>query len=333
MVVQGGVLRRKLSTARTAVAEGDTGARAWRVAFARAAREVIGLDMAVAALRDDRQSLGELLDQIPDHALLALLEGPQQSLGLLVLSPAALAAVIEMQTIGRLAAQPGASRRPTRTDAAMSARLVDHALALLDTALASSADLVWAGGFRYASFLDEARALGLLLEDVPWRVLDCTLELAGGSRQGQVLLALPAEGRGPAPVHTPTMSDSGPGSWQSQLQIAIMGSEVTLDAVIGRLKLPLGQAMALEPGMLLPLADGGGLDRVAIMGAGGAVLAGHGRLGQHRGMRALKLHPRSGAGPATPTLTEPQLVAQSTPTQARPDPAATAPQPPIARSA
>lgn len=329
MVVQGGVLRRKLSATRAATPEGDTGARAWRVAFARAAREVIGLEMAVATLRDDRQSLGELLDQIPDHALLALLEGPQQALGLLVLSPAALAAVIEMQTIGRLGPHAPALRRPTRTDAAMSARLVDHALALLDTALASSADLVWAGGFRYASFLDEARALGLLLEDVPWRVLDCTLDLASGSRQGQVLLALPAEGRGPAPSSAPPVEEAAGGSWQTRLQAAVMGSEVTLDAVIGRLRLPLGQALALEPGMLLPLADGGGLDRVALIGAGSAVPAGHGRLGQHRGMRALKLHSRAAAGSPAPAPAAPAAGIQAP----RPDPLAPATVHPITRSA
>ncbi len=313
--------------------EGDTGARAWRVAFARAAREVIGLETSMAALRDDRQSLGELLDQIPDQALLALLEGPQQALGLLVLSPAALAAVIEMQTIGRVGPQAPPLRRPTRTDAAMSARLVDHALALLDTALAASPDLVWAGGFRYASFLAEARALGLLREDVPWRVLDCSLDLAGGARQGQVLLALPAEGRGPAPTSMPAEPETGAGSWQARLQVAVMGSEVMLDAVIGRLKLPLGQAMALAPGMLLPLADGGGLDRVAIMGAGGSVVAGHGRLGQHRGMRALKLHPRGGAATGAPALDPQTSATGATSTAQRSDATAPATVQPIARSA
>ena len=289
MSEQGGVLGRKLAAARPVETGTETGARAWRVAFARAARDCFGLDLAVPILRDDRRSLGELLDLVPDRALLAVLEGPAQGLGLLAMSPDLLAAVIEMQTIGRVGATPPLPRRPTRTDAAMSVRLIDAALTTLETALASSPDLTWTAGFRYASFLEDPRPLGLLLDDIPYRLLACDIDIADGARQGRLLLVLPAEGRGPKPLpalplgETPVTSQA----WTAAMQGAVLGSEVALDAVIGRLRLPLSQAMALEPGMIVPLTEAR-IDQVSLLVPGRAAIA-VGKLGQHKGMRALKL--------------------------------------------
>lgn len=316
MAEQGSILRRKLATARPVETGAETGGRAWRVAFARAARDCIGLDLAVPILRDDRRSLGELLDLVPDRALLAVLEGPGQGLGLLAMSPDLLAAVIEMQTIGRVTATAPLPRRPTRTDAAMSARLIDVALATLETALATSPDLTWTAGFRYASFLDEPRPLSLLLDDVPYRLLVCDLEIGGGVRQGRVLLALPAEGRGPKPAPAPP-ADETPvtaQAWAAAMQGAVLGSEVTLEGVIARTRLPLAQAMALEVGMILPL-KGARIDQVAVSVPGGVVVA-TGKLGQHKGMRALKL--RRVQGEDTRPQTAPGSDRAATPAALRP---------------
>jgi flagellar motor switch protein FliM len=114
-----------------------------------------------------------------------------------------------MQTMGRISPQPPVPRKPTRTDAAMVAGFVDSALQDLELSLASDADLIWAGGFRYASYLDDPRPLGLLLEDVPYRVLAAEVSLSRGAKAGQVLLALPAEGRGKRPS-APRPPASGP---------------------------------------------------------------------------------------------------------------------------
>lgn len=334
MTDQGGVLRRKVVAARPPETGTETGARAWRVAFARAARDCIGLDLAVPVLRDDRRSLGELLELLPERALLAVLEGPGQALGLLALSPEMLAAVIETQTIGRVAATPPAPRRPTRTDAAMSARLIDAALAGLESALACSPDLTWTGGFRYASFLDEPRPLGLLLDDVPYRLLSCEIDIAGGARQGRVLLALPAEGRGPKPAPRPPAdeTESTAQAWQAALNGAVLGAEVVLDAVVGRIRLPLAQAMALEPGMLLPLGDAR-VDGVALVSPGSGRIA-TGKLGLHKGMRALKLRRIQGEALPEPVADRPPMPARATAIPAAT--ATTQPQaapPPLARSA
>jgi flagellar motor switch protein FliM len=145
-------------------------------------------------------SLTELLELPEELALLAVVEGPGDGLGLMALTPPVLASFIEVVTTGRLSRAQAQPRKPTRTDAAMAAGLIDSILTELEVALAGGADLSWAGGFRYASFLPDARPLGLILDDQAYRVLTVALTFAtgAGARQGEVLLALPARGRAKA---------------------------------------------------------------------------------------------------------------------------------------
>ncbi len=162
------VLRRKLARAGAAGSDGGPGAdHGWRLAFARGARDGAGLMVDVVSMSVARRSLAELLELPPERALLALLDGPQGGLGLMALSAEVMSALIEMQTTGRVSAAPVLSRKPTRTDAAMVAGVVDRALEELESILAEEADLIWAGGFRYASFLEDPRPLAFCWRTSP----------------------------------------------------------------------------------------------------------------------------------------------------------------------
>ena len=57
-----GVLRRKIELSTTLSQGPETGARAWRIAIARAARDQVGVLLDTVTLRDDRLSLVELLE-------------------------------------------------------------------------------------------------------------------------------------------------------------------------------------------------------------------------------------------------------------------------------
>lgn len=290
------IIRRKMARAVPAGGEGGPGAdHGWRLAFARAARDCTGLLVEVASMKLHRRSLAELLELPPDRALLALLDGPQGGLGLMAMSAGVMAALIEMQTTGRVSASPPPSRRPTRTDAAMVAATIDRAMEELDILLAEEADLVWAGGFRYASFLEDPRPLGLLLEDQPYRVLTAELALEGGTRHGGLLLALPAEGKGlrPALLRPRAEKEGAAPGFSAALEGAVMGAGCVLQAVIGRATLPLHEVMALQAGQVLPLPDAA-LDRIALEALDGQRLA-RARLGQNKGMRALRLVQEAGA--------------------------------------
>jgi len=286
------VIRKRLLAARAEQAEGTPGAdRAWRLALARAARDQIKVPLDITALSIGRHSLAELLELPPERALIGVLEGPAQTMGLFVAAPAVLAGLIEVQTLGRVSPLPAMPRRPTRTDAAMVAEMIDVALKGLETGLAEEADLVWAGGFRYASFLEDARPLGLLLEDEPYRVLRTEVSLAGGAKSGTILLAFPAQGRGrePAPKpDAPALPDPGP-PFAEALAERVSGADCALDAVLARLTLPISALMTLQPGEVLPLPMAA-LDRITLEGIDGRRLS-MGKLGQNRGMRAVRLTP------------------------------------------
>jgi flagellar motor switch protein FliM len=294
------VIRRKIDRARLPQPEGAPGAdRGWRLALARAARDAMGLDLEVRRLQVMRVSLGELLDIAPDRALVSVLDGPQGGLGVLLLAPTVTAALIEMQTLGRLASQPPAPRKPTRVDAAMVAGVIDRALAGLDDTLAEEADRIWAAGFRYASFLEDLRPLALLLEEESYRVLLADVVVGAGAREGQVILVLPALGRGEHAASASAEAEAAP-QFTMALAAQVQQVDCRLDAVIGRVTLPIRQIMGLQPGDVLELPFSG-IDTVSIETMDGRRIS-SARLGQNRGMRALKVleADRANSGSAVP---------------------------------
>ena len=197
--------------------------RAVRMALARAGQGVPGLDLRITELTDGRHVLAELLDMIPDHALLAMLEGPAEGLGLVAVAPPVLSGIVEVQTTGRLAKDERPPRKPTRTDAAMTVGLVDQALTELNEELADTSDIVWAGGFHFASFLDDPRPLGLLLEDIAYRVFTVTVTLGDGGRNGRSCWRFRPRGgercprRPPLPLPSPmsARTRNGPARWKT----------------------------------------------------------------------------------------------------------------------
>jgi len=294
--VAGEIIRKKVAAARSNQPEGGPGAdRAWRLALARAANDILALPLEVARLSVNRRSLAELLELAPERALIAVLEGPAEGLGILMLSPPVLSAMIEMQTIGRVSSSAPPVRKPTRTDASMVADMIDQALQELESGLESDPDLIWAGGFNYASFLDDPRPLGLLLEEEHYRVIQAELRLGNGAKSGGVMLALPAEGRGRAPKPAPTATPAPVAAalFSKALSDQVMRTEADIAAILHRFTVPLSFVMALKTGDLVPLSTAA-LDRIVLEGLDGRPLA-SGRLGQNRGMRAVRLAPQAAA--------------------------------------
>lgn len=311
-------IRRKIEAARVPVDEGaPTASVVWGVALARTSSLRLALDLAVTGMADRRASLAEVLELQPERALIAVLAGPGEGLGVLSLSPEVLAGLIERQTLGRVTDVPALPRRPTRTDAAMVGGLVDAALAAMDAGLVAATDRVWASGFRYASFLADARPLGLMLEDVAYRVLQADVALQGGAKTGAILLVLPAEGRASPPAPSPVAAEGLAAIlvFQAAMAEQVKASDATLNAVIARVTLPLALAMALGVGEVIRLGAAA-VDRIDLEGIDGVRMAG-GRLGQNRGMRALRLTEDAvpaarGHGGVVPGLASVEAVMQRT---------------------
>lgn len=303
---QGNVIRRKLGVAQAEAAratEGRPGAdQSWRIGLARAARDRVKLALDVPKLSLDRMSLAEVLELAPERGLIAVLEGPAGALGVVMLSPDVLAGMIEAQTTGVVTAQPAPQRRPTRTDAAMAAGLIDGALEELERGVDGLDDCLWAKGYRYASFLEDIRPLGLLLEDVVYRLFRAEVDLALGAKKGSIFMALPAElHTGKEKPSEALRAASAAALFHKGLALQVLGADCQLDGVLARTQLSLSQIMDFEIGQVLAL-PGAAVERISLEGLDGRKLC-EGRLGQNRGLRAIRLsEPVSAvaAGPVVP---------------------------------
>ena len=313
-------MRRKLGAAKAETAaratEGKSGPDpSWRLSLARAARDQLKLALDVQSLRIDRMGLSEVLELCPDRGLLGVLEGRGDALGVMMLAPDVLSGMIEAQTTGRVIPGPASARRPTRTDAAILAGMMDEALGNFEKAVAGTEDDLWASGYRYASFLEDARPLGLLLEDQPYRVLRAEVALAQGAKAGMILLALPAEGTAPRLRRRSTdkPEDEGSGQFAAEFCDQVMSADCQLEAVLSRLSMPVSEVMNFEVGQMLTLT-GAGVDQISFEGLDGRRIW-QGRLGQNRGLRAVRLTEAQGGLEGLAA----EMIANATPVSAHMD--------------
>jgi len=294
-----GVIRRKIDTGKldaSAARAGDAAGgvlapdRALRLALGRAAQTEMALALIVTGLREDFRSLAELLELTEPGMFFGVLEGRGEALGLMALAQPVLAGLIEHQTTGEISEHAQVSRKPTRIDAAMTMPLIDRIMDELEQALTGPEDAGaqdWARGYRYASYLDDPRPLGLLLDDRRYRVFRAEVALGSAARAGGIVLALPADlpqvlRRGALPI-----VDAKP-AFSDDLRAVVMDAPARLEAVLTRLRLPLQAVSGWVPGILVPLP----LARAAEMtleAPRGRVLA-QVRLGQCAGARAVRLN-------------------------------------------
>jgi flagellar motor switch protein FliM len=287
----GVALRRKL---RAPSVGGDAGAgRAWRTALQRAAESIARTDLAVLSMADRAVTVAELMDMPGPHSLILLLDGPCGHTGLCILSAPLLAALVETMTLGQVLRAPPVPRAPSRTDSMMAQTFIDTALRQAEGLLMTDPDLAWISDFQQAGHLTDPRPLGFMLDDVPFRLITAQVALGGGVRTGDLMLILPADGRGRAP-RPAQAAPTRPGlPFRQALAEQVAGAEVRLDGVIARLSEPLSRLMALVPGDVLALPDAR-LDLVAVVAIDGTTVA-RGRLGQAGGQRAIRLTQIDGA--------------------------------------
>ncbi|WP_157973492.1 FliM/FliN family flagellar motor switch protein [Tropicimonas sp. IMCC34043] len=273
-------------------------ARALSSALAKAASSVVSIAVRVTSCSERIASLSDLLETLPERGLLALLEGPEDGQGIAVFDFGLLSAVVEMQMTGALSPGTPPPRRVTRTDAALAADLIDAVLIGFETALLGREESRWASDFGYASHVEDLRPLGLMLEDVDYRIFGLSVDIESGGRKGQFVLALPARGRGP--IRMPpdagegtAAEDPDEGLWRRALEDSVRDGDVRLDAVLHRIRLPISTIANLRPGDELPIPFAA-IDRVQLT-AGGLQGFGRWRLGQSHGHKALRLGQDGGA--------------------------------------
>ena len=289
------VLRRKLAPRPKPAPPGDEGASgpagALVRSFARAVSAAAPLVAEEGSLHRRVASLAELLDTVDPEAFVALLEVEGQGPGLVVVDQEGFVTMIEAMTIGRLAARPPQARRPTATDAALLGGILNAAFAgLLPDDPAAT--------LRIERAVPDHRLLPVLLDDGGYDLVALTATLVSGtvSRPLRLMLALPER---PVPATgASTAQDIDGNGWAGALEAAVMQAPVILRAELGRVTMPLQAVMGLGVGstLSLPLSNLEEVRLIALDGQNPAI----GRLGQTRGMRAVRLTQPPGQSAAPP---------------------------------
>lgn len=303
------------------MARGDTGAAgksalwALRRGFAKSAAQVADLPLAVIGATQDRVGHDALAARAGTDMLPLLLEGPDGRRGALWLDRAAVAALVEHQTTGRIGGKPAPDRAFTPTDAALVAPVLDAALTGAAALSEVAADRLCLAGFRFGAQAEDTATLLLTIEAERLRLFDLTLDFDGGAAQGALLLALPEPLADPPPVP----ADTAPPPRRTLSGQAHDSLRADLSAVICRMRLPLSTLAGLSPGDLVELKDDR-LDETELMTIAGSCVA-TGQLGQAGGFRALRLAGAPSKGKHAPAAPPGFQVARPPRRKQAPEPA------------
>lgn len=260
-------------------------ARALRLAVERTAARDLGFALSVTGVERAELVADALAADLPDPALILLLDGPDGVPGAAVLDLQLAAALVEAQTLGRVHARPAAARALGRTDAALAQPLISGLLSRFGALMED--DGAYAARFAFGAMIADARALALALGTGPYQVMRLGCEI-GADRPAELLLALPVRAPAEVPVSPAATTGEGKPPGSSPLRARMMTAPARLDAVLCRITLPLAQVRGLQVGQVLDLPDGA-LRRTRVEVAGGRRVA-WATLGQVQGMRALRLY-------------------------------------------
>ena len=278
------ILRRKIGE-QSAQAEtrGMGPQKALRLATARAGHDMGELVASLAGCTQNRVGLEQIAAAIDGPQLVFLTNSPQASHGLAVIDATIVSGVVEHLTTGRVVSTPPEQRDPSRTDAIMLADLLDRILAAMDEELAASAQVPAITGFRSLAILDDARAVSMALEDVPYRRFDLSIDLAEGAKTGEIWLFFP----NPVPASS---GDSAQHSrnWQEAWQTHVDRIPARVEAILHKFAMPLDQLRDLEVGSLIPVPVEQ-VGAVRLTGTDRNAVA-IGKLGQARGYRAVRIN-------------------------------------------
>jgi len=309
------ILKRIVGEARVALpSEAAHGAgkdevAALRLEIARVARDVFGLTVIVESCRTERPSLNELQDEVASGALSLLLPGKDGRLGVAVYSADLALALLEWRLLGMLSEDAAPARPLTRTDASILADLTDPVLARFGAAVSAEAGGDWAAGYRQGAPIEDPRHVPLTLAAGRYHAFRVELLLGKGRRGGALYFALPDT----RPASAPAAGEEKARPWPEALRAGVLGAELSITAVLTRLRLPATEVGRLRPGDCLPL-PAAALASVRLEAPGGVPVA-EGRLGQINGDRAVKIEtgPADALGPRAASAAAPQAAPASQP--------------------
>lgn len=283
------ILRRKASVGlQEHQARAMTAAKALRLTVAKIADEIFDMSMSVIGIVSEKRDLDGCLELLDEQSLLAALDGPNRTRGGVVIGADIVGGLIQQQTMSLVSAPLDDARKMTSTDAAMCAPLVDALFERVPPQLEMKEEQAMMSGFAFGARADEARILSMWLEAPEFHVIRMTLDMAGGVRQGQMVLILPVVEDFDAMSSDAGAQDAdGDPEQASSLSDAVLSVPAELRVDVCKLTMPLMDLEALKVGHVLQLPQNG-FPEANITTLTGRVI-GSGIVGQVEGTRAMRL--------------------------------------------
>lgn len=264
--------------------------KALRLTLAKVADEMFDMALTAIGLRSEQRDGDALADLFDAPALLMALDGPSGRRAAAVFDPVLVGGLIQQQTMGRVMPETdGGARSLTATDAAICAPFLDALLERAALLPETDADRQLLQGYRFGTRAEDARILQMTLEAPEYQVVHITVDIAAGTRQGQIILCIPMMANVCAetdPIADPEVAGIGRRQHRS-LNETVMALHIDLNVALARLSMPLSAVSALAPGDVLELGvTSFDQSRVLTMAGHGV---GRGTLGQIDGVRALRV--------------------------------------------
>ncbi|MFT7136412.1 MAG: flagellar motor switch protein FliM [Akkermansiaceae bacterium] len=268
--------------------------RALRLSMSKVGNDLFELPLAVLGATQeivDNEGCAAVFKE--DH-LMVLLDGPGGARGAAMVDAAFVGGLIQQQTMGSV--QPFKADGPARTMTTTDASLIEPFINILLERAAplpeTEDERRLMTGFKFGAKAQDIRLLMLALEDKEYQILRLTLDLAQGTRQGELLFCLPVP-KPPPKIEDPHSEDDEDAADEGSKTLCenVLSLKANLIVSLTQLQLPIRAAGALQVGQVLELGRVSFSD-AQIRTLEGRIL-GHGVLGQRDGMRALRVKPRA----------------------------------------
>lgn len=243
--------------------------------------------LRVGGVRQSRQDLAEVVDDIDETWALYPLVHDDGQVGSIMISPETAVAIVEQQTMGQLLPTAGDARELTRTDKALTQPLLDRFLQNFDEALIAAPTAYWTREYRCEDAVGTRHLLALQLEASEYRTFDISINFVGTDRTGELRLILPIKSQTSAAASNDSQ-DAEPDAERKSLKAAALQAPVELTAVMCKLRISLAELNNLAPGTVIPvpMQKPGSAKLVDKQGKTSIPV----NLGQLHGMRAVRLN-------------------------------------------
>lgn len=283
------IIRRKIAAFAVSAAPPVGLVQALETALGKVAREMFDADAGFEGDPPGDGDLEKLLKSVPEPGLLMTLTAPDGKTALLCFDPLMVNALVELMTGAGLKQVFRTPRVPTLIDAALCR---DFAAALcrqvaIESRVLPGAPVVPA--FSLKGHETDAARLTYNLAAGQYGLFSGKVAFQGGARGGMILLALPLTALKASASAKPV------GQWVALMAASVAAAPLGMRAVLDRVSMPIGRALDLKAGDLIPV-PASALSDLALESVSGEVLF-RGRLGQKDGRKAVCLTVNSLADP------------------------------------